>query len=235
MCRDMTNTTEPGRAPSALVTVLYWAYDQATAVLPGIGSAEDLAERHLTRCGGEVESAIDDLITWQVRYAGAAGFATNLGGLVTMPVTIPANLASVLLLQLRMIAAIAILRGYQPDNPRVRTLAFLCLMGSAAADVLQELSVGLGTRLSTTLILRLAGGTLGKINQAVGARLAGRMGASGLVALGRLVPFVGGLVGGGFDAMVTRGIGRAAKMTFGAGPADITPMPPLGRSPARLR
>jgi hypothetical protein len=163
------------------------------------------------------------LITWQVRYAGAAGFVTNLGGLVAMPVTIPANLASVLLLQLRMIAAIAILRGYQPDNPRVRTLAFLCLMGSAAADVLQELSVGLGTRLSTGLILRLSGGPLGKINQVVVARLAGRVGANGLVGLGRLVPLVGGLVGGGFDAMVTRGIGTAAKMAFAANPADVTP------------
>jgi hypothetical protein len=96
-------------------------------------------------------------------------------------------------------------------------------MGSAAADVLQELSVGLGTRLSTRLILRLSGGTLGKINQAVGVRLASRMGASGLAGLGRLVPFVGGLVGGGFDAMVTRGIGTAAKMTFGASPADVAP------------
>jgi hypothetical protein len=205
-----------------LVSVLHWAYDQATAALPGIGNAEDLAERHLARCGGSVEPAIDDLIAWQVRYAGAAGFVTNLGGLVTMPVTIPANLASVLLIQLRMIAAIAILRGYQPDNPRVRTLAFLCLTGSAAADVLQELSVGLGTRLSTRLILRLSGGTLAKINQAAGARLAARVGASGLLGLGRLVPFVGGLVGGGFDALVTRGIGTAAKMTFRAGPADVT-------------
>jgi EcsC protein family len=219
----MTNTTEPGRPASALVTVLYWAYDQATAALPGIGSAEDLAERHRVRCGGLEEPAIDDLIKWQVRYAGAAGFVTNLGGLAAMPVTVPANLASVLLLQLRMIAAIAILRGYQPNDPRVRTLAFLCLMGSAAADVLQELSVGLGTRLSTGLILRLSAGSLGKINQAVVARLAGRMGASGLAGLGRLVPLVGGLVGGGFDAMVTRGIGTAAKMAFGASPADVIP------------
>lgn len=185
MRREMPPTTEPGRAASALVTGLYWACDQATAALPGIGSAEDLAERHLARRAGSVKPAIDDLIAWQVPYAGAAEFVTNLGGLVTLPVTIPANLASVLLIQLRMITAIAILRGYQPDNPRVRTLAFLCLTGSAAADVLQGLSVGLGTRLSTRLIVRLSGGALGNIKQAVGARLAARMGAGGLIGLGR--------------------------------------------------
>jgi len=218
----MTDETEPGRATSALVTALYWAYEQATAALPGLGSAEDLAKSYMARCGGSPERAIDDLIAWQVRYAGAAGFITNLGGLVTMPVTIPANLASVLLIQLRMIAAIAILRGYKPSDERVRTLAFLCLVGGAAADVLQEVSVGLGTRLSTRLILRLSGGTLAGINQAVGARLVTRAGATGLLNLGRIVPFVGGLVGGGFDALVTRGIGAATKLAFISMPADAT-------------
>jgi hypothetical protein len=215
-----TEDTEPGHAVSALINALYWAYDQATAAVPGLGSAADLANRHMARRDGSPERAIDDLIAWQVRYAAAAGFVTNLGGLITMPVTIPANLASVLLIQTRMIAAIAILRGYQLDNQRVKTLAFLCLAGSAAADVLQEISVGLGTRLSTRLVLRLSGGTLMKINRAVGARLLRRTGAAGLVNLGRIVPLAGGIVGGGFDALVTRGIGAAAKATFQAIPAD---------------
>jgi EcsC protein family len=220
---DITDETEPGGAASALVTALYWAYEHATAALPGLGSAEDLAKRHVARCGGSSERAIDDLIIWQVRYAGVAGFVTNLGGLVTLPVTIPANLASVLLIRLRMVAAVALVRGYRLSDERVRTLAFLCLVGSAAAGVLQEISVGLGTRLSTRLILQLSGGTLMRINQAVAVRLAGRAGATGLINLGRIVPFVGGLVGGGFDALVTRGVGAAAKLAFNSMPDSSGP------------
>jgi hypothetical protein len=147
-------------------------------------------------------------------YAGAAGFMTNVGGLITVPVAIPANLASVLLIQLRMIAAIAHLRGYSVSDGRVRTLAFLCLAGSGVANVLQEFGVNLGTRLTTRMIMQISGTTLTKINEAVGFRLVTKAGTTGLVNLTKVVPFIGGLVGGGFDAFVTRGIGAVAKEVF---------------------
>jgi len=212
----MTDEKEPGRAASAMVTALHWAFDQATSNIPGLGSAEDLANAHLSRSDGAPEKAINGLIAWQVGYAGAAGFITNLGGLITMPVAIPANLASVLFIQLRMIAAIAILRGYQVSDPQVRTLVYVCLVGSGAADLLQEFSVELGRKLATGLIMKIPGKTLTKINQAVGFKLVTKAGASGLVNLTRVVPFIGGLVGGGFDAFLTRGIGTSAKLTFKA-------------------
>ncbi len=202
--------------PSAMVGALHWAYDRATAGLPGLGDAEDVARRHLAKSGGSAERAIDDVIARHMRYAGAAGFFTNLGGILTLPVTVPANLASVLLIQLRMIAAIAILRGYKADDPRVRTLAFLCLLGGAAADLLEEVSVGLGVRLSSRLIARLSAGTLARINHAIGSRLLARAGGAGLIRLGRIVPLIGGLAGGSFDALVTRGMATAAKFSFPA-------------------
>jgi hypothetical protein len=218
------------RTPSAIMSALHWAYDQATSSIPGLGDAEDVAKAHLVKCGGSTERAIDDLILRHVGYAGAAGFVTNLGGFTTMPVAVPANLASVLFIQLRLIAAIAILRGYRVSDQRVRTLTFLCLVGSAAADLLEELSTGLGTKLSTHLITRISARSLMKINEAVGFKLVARAGQAGIVNLARIVPFVGGLVGGGFDALVTRGIGTAAKITFRPLPAghaadDATPSP----------
>jgi uncharacterized protein (DUF697 family) len=138
----------------------------------------------------------------------------NAGGLITMPVAIPANLASVLLIQLRMIEAIAHLRGYAVSDERVRTLAFLCLAGSGVANILEEFGVSLGTRLTTHMIMRISGVALTKINQAVGFRLVAKSGTTGLVNLTKVVPFIGGLVGGGFDAFVTRGIGAVAKEVF---------------------
>jgi hypothetical protein len=91
----MTNDVEPSKANAIMMQALNWAYDHAAAAIPGLGSAADLAESHLKSCGGSPEKAVDDLIAWQVGYAGAAGFVSNLGGLITMPVAVPANLASV--------------------------------------------------------------------------------------------------------------------------------------------
>jgi uncharacterized protein (DUF697 family) len=210
----MTQEIPPNQSTSVMMTALNWAYDHAASAIPGLGSAEDLAESQLASCGGSVEKAIDSIIAWQVGYAGAAGFVSNLGGIFTLPVAIPANLASVLLIQFRMIAAIAHLRGYKITDERVRTLAFLSLTGSAGVNILQEFSISLGTKLSTQMISKISGATLVKINQAVGFRLVTKAGQTGLVNLTKIVPFIGGIVGGGFDAVVTRGIGAAAKEIF---------------------
>ena len=85
---------------------LSWAWDKSLNGVPGIGTAEELAESYLSE-NGSVESAIDELVTWQCKKCGVSGFITGLGGLVTLPVAISANISSVLYMQLRMVAAIA--------------------------------------------------------------------------------------------------------------------------------
>jgi uncharacterized protein (DUF697 family) len=121
-----------------------------------------------------------------------------------------------LLIQLRMISAIAHIRGYKISDERVRTLAFLCLTGSSGATILQEIGIGLGTKLTSRIVMNIPAATLGKINQAVGFRLLTKAGSAGLVNFSKVIPLVGGLLGGGFDAAVTRGIGAAAKRLFTA-------------------
>lgn len=59
-----------------------------------------------------MERAIRDVIEQHVRLAGVQGFVTNVGGVVTMPVTVPANMAGIAVLHLRMAATIAHLRGH---------------------------------------------------------------------------------------------------------------------------
>ena len=54
--------------------------------LPGAAAT---ARRQLDEQHGDVDKAIRDLIEMHVRYAGAQGFVTNLGGLVTVAVTHP--------------------------------------------------------------------------------------------------------------------------------------------------
>ena len=61
--------------------------------------------------------------------AGGQGFLANLGGLVTVAATIPLNIAGLALLQVRMVAGIAHLRGYDLGDPRVRNAILLCTLG----------------------------------------------------------------------------------------------------------
>ena len=95
-------------------------------------SAKTAAARHLQRQAGSVDEAISSIIDHHVRLASAQGFVTNIGGVATLPVAIPANITGVAIVQIRMVAAIAHLRGYDLNDNRVRTALVMCLDGRGA-------------------------------------------------------------------------------------------------------
>lgn len=160
------------------------------------------------------EAAARSLVNWQSGKAGAAGFVTGLGGIVTLPVTIPANLVATLTLQIQMIAAIAHMGGHDVRSEKVRTLVFIALTGNAAADILKDIGIKIGTKMTQRLITQISGRTLTAINQRVGIRLLAKTGASGLVNLGKIVPLVGGVIGGSIDIATTQTIGTTAIRMF---------------------
>jgi hypothetical protein len=88
-----------------------WAYGKAVNGVPGLEGAENLAASYAGRCAS-ADAAVAALIRRQTGVASVAGFLTGCGGFVALPVAMPANLASALYIQVRLIAAIAHLRGH---------------------------------------------------------------------------------------------------------------------------
>ena len=200
-------------AIEAVSSALNWVYDKALNGVPGTDTVQEMVDSYLEG-GKDAEEAIDELINWQIGKASAAGFVSNLGGLLTLPVAIPANLGIVLFIQVRMIAVIAMIRGYDTRSDQVKTLCTACLAGSAVVDILKDVGIQIGTKLTQQAIMKIAGATLVRINQAVGFRLVTKAGSTGIVNLGKAVPFLGGIIGGTFDAITTKAIGTAAKTVF---------------------
>ena len=91
--------------------------------------AAQAADKQLREQRGNVERAIHEVIENNVRIAGAQGFATNVGGMITMAVTIPANVTGLAMIQCRMVAGIAHLRGHDLADPRVRNAILALLLG----------------------------------------------------------------------------------------------------------
>lgn len=96
-----------------------------TSMVPGAKSA---AAKHLVK-KEHVGTPIESLVLTHVGLAGAQGFVTSLGRLPTLAVTLPANIAGLAVVQIRLIATIAHLRGYDIDSRQVRTAMIVCLMG----------------------------------------------------------------------------------------------------------
>jgi hypothetical protein len=200
----------------AILTALDGLYDYSVnggSASIGLATASDLADSYRS-ANRSADASARKLVRWQTGKATAVGFATNLGGIATLPASVPANLASVLYIQLRMVAAIADLSGRDLHDDRVQTLAFACLTGKSTGDVLKKAGIVAGKKLYVAGVKRIAGATLTKINRAVGFRLVTKFGKTGVVNLGKGVPLVGGLVGGGFDGGSTYAVGTAARTLF---------------------
>ncbi|KQQ71992.1 EcsC family protein [Acinetobacter sp. Leaf130] len=198
---------------SKIMEVLNWSYDKAVNGVVGLDSAYDLAKDY-KKTDDSLYNQVNSLIRWQNTKAGTSGFITGLGGIITLPVAIPANVASVMYVQIRMIAAIAHMGGHNLNDDRVRSLVFVCLTGNAAKDILKDVGIVVGKKLAENAIKNISGKTITAINKKVGFRLLTKFGEKGAINLGKTIPLFGGIVGATFDSITTNTIGNIARDTF---------------------
>ncbi|MEO5854411.1 MAG: EcsC family protein [Nocardioides sp.] len=200
-----------GLAPGLTTAFVREALSRAIHGVGPLSGAVQAAEKQLKEQGGDPEKAVHEVIEFHVRLAGAQGFVTNIGGLVTAAVTIPTNITGLALIQCRMIAGIAHLRGYDLEDPRVRNAVLATLLGEeTVTDLVRKKRLpappmalatapthdpGLDTVISGQVATEL-------ITKVAGKRMA--------VVVGRRVPVVGGIVGASADGYSTWRIGRYA-------------------------
>ncbi|MDO5533534.1 MAG: EcsC family protein [Propionibacteriaceae bacterium] len=182
-----------------------------TSTLPGAKSA---AAKHLAKKSG-IEDALESLVLTHVGLAGAQGFLTSLGGLPTLAVTLPANIAGLAVVQIRLIASIAHLRGYDIDSRQVRTAMTLCLMGREGTQKL----VDSGVLPTTPLAIATAPVFDETLDQVVGEKVLGELlsrigGRRASLLFARRVPLLGGGVGATMDGLSTIEIGGYARDVF---------------------
>lgn len=196
-----------------ILSLLNWAYDKAISGYLKFDSAEQLAQSFKDH--RSTNEQVNSLIRWQNTKSATVGFITGSGGVFTLPVAVPANFATILLIQIRMIAAIAHLNGHDIKDEKVRTLVYIALCGNSVKSILKKTGIDLGTKVTATLIQKyLTLEMIAQINKSVGFKLLTKTSTSGIINLGKAVPVVGGLIGGGFDAITTNLIGNAARDIF---------------------
>jgi len=206
-------TVADSSSEKTILKVLDWAYEQAVDGVPGVDSASDLARNFMDE-ERTLEEQVDSLIRWQNAKAATSGFVSGLGGLITMPVAVPANISVVLFVQVRMIAAIAIMGGYDIHDDRVKTLVYACMAGNAAKGYLREVGIDITQKLALSAIRSIPGRTLTAINRRVGFRLLTKFGEKGVINIGKAMPLVGAIIGATFEAVSTNMVGNAAKGAF---------------------
>lgn len=202
---------EPGKA----LKMFQWIIENGINGIGPLCSSENLAEEYRNNPKYKNdEERIDALIRWETTKNFTTGFVTGLGGILTMPVTMPAAFGATWIIQARLVAAIASLAGHDVKSDQVRTFVMVCLTGDAVKDVMKPAGITIGRKLTEAAFKRVPGKALIEINKKVGFRLLTKAGEKGAVNLMKVVPVAGGIVGGVFDSATCRVAGKNAKKLF---------------------
>lgn len=193
--------------------VLDRMYPSVLGGLPVLGSPQALAAE-IAATPGTLDDHVDRLVRRHIALSSATGFVSGLGGWLTLPVALPANLAGVALVQLHMAASVAALAGRDPSVPAVREAVLGCLVGvmpdddsrTANDEAVDRVGLKLAERglrfvVSTTLDAATWGAKKLASSQVRRRALRG-------------VPLVGGLIGAVSDGYVTLQVARAARDAF---------------------
>lgn len=209
MDKIKTNITE-----EQMLEILNSLYIKSVNGIPKVSlPVDDLVEDYIKK-NPSVEEAAKSLINNSTVKCGTSGFLTGFGGFATMIATLPANITSVMYVQLRMCCAIAKMAGYDIHSDQVQTLIYACLTGSAMSDILKQAGIKFGQKFGVAMVKKIPGKTITAINQKVGFRFVTKFGEKGIVNLGKVVPVLGAFIGGGIDVASTRIIGYNAYKIF---------------------
>ena len=197
-----------------VMKILDSCYEKCLNGIPKVSSnVEDMANEYLQKYKTR-ELACEAMLKNQIAKCTTSGFITGFGGVITMPVTLPANVTSVLYVQMRMIACVAYMAGFELDSDETQTFVYACLAGVAVNELVKQASIKFGVKFANGLIKKIPGKVLTKINQKVGFRFITKFGTKGIVNLGKLLPGVGAVVGGGLDFVETKMIAKRSYKWF---------------------
>ncbi|MGL5549365.1 MAG: hypothetical protein ACRDD4_06685 [Culicoidibacterales bacterium] len=182
-----------------LTEIINWSYEVALNGKGKFQSAQQLAKKYQTQAGLAQIEAIERLFADQLREAMTIGFVSGLGGVVTLPVTLPTNITLITLLQVRLSATVAILLGYDLRTSFTKISVLLALTGSSADELAHEVGLKIGLKVGEHTLESISEEVVTKITEKIGVRFAVLLGEAGLLGMETLLPFVGGAIDAALD------------------------------------
>lgn len=192
--------------------------DRGIEGLPPFDSSWELAVRYMGDAGfASDDERVEALIRRESRKNAFSTAVTNLGGVLTLPLAIPANAYASFAYQARLAAAVALVYGHDIRSPKVRTMVGLSMAGRRAVELLK----GVGVKFTTMLLERgaaqLSEKVLADIGAGVGARLLAQGGEQAAGILLKTVPVASAVLCGAIDWRYCLAVGRVSREIFRRG------------------
>lgn len=191
---------------NALEKVVNWMVDKSTPnIVPYV---EKLREQN---CGLSNDELAKKIVNRKSFKNGLVGGITGIGGLITLPVTVPADLAASWNIQISMTIAIAHVYGHTVDTTDLKTDIYIVLAGDSAKEALKRFGIEASKSVTKKAIEKyITRDVMVKIWKVVGQRIITKAGQKSLTSFMKMVPLVGAPVGFAFDWSASKVVGRNA-------------------------
>lgn len=142
---------------------------------------------------------------------GLVGAATGVGGILVLPVTIPADLLASWRIQAFMCMSVAYTYGHTAQTTDLKTDIYLIMAGDSAKEALKRLGIEVGKTVTRKAVEKyITREFMVKIWKVIGQRIITKAGQKSLTSFTRMVPLIGAPIGFGFDWFATRAVGHCA-------------------------
>jgi len=143
--------------------------------------------------------------------SGLIGAITGLGGITTLPITIPTDIVCSWRVQASMAFSIAYIYGHTKDTTDLKTDLYLILAGDSVKEVLKQFGVEVSKNVTKKMVNKyITREIMVKIWKVVGQKIITKAGEKSLTSFVKMVPLVGAPVGFAFDWTATQIVGNVA-------------------------
>ena len=113
-----------------------------------------------------------------------------------------------------MNAMIALVAGYDVRDEKVKTLIFCSLLGKGCFPLLKKIGIQENKELSKSLLKSVSSSSLLMMQGQLAMKLVTKFSGKKILNMGRWIPVLAGVVGGGADAYFCYSTGKVAKKIF---------------------
>ncbi len=147
--------------------------------------------------------------------AGGLGTIMNIGGVLTLPITLPTDLYLTFRIQTRMVLSIAYIYGWNIKEKEISTDVLLVMGGSGAIDAVRSAGIKIGKEYAKKAVNKFINREImKKINKVISRKIITKAGEKSLTSFTKLIPVVAAPIGGGFNYFGTKTIGKTALMFY---------------------
>jgi len=149
---------------------------------------------------------------------GMVGAATGIGGFLTLPLSVPADMFASWKIQIFLALVIAHVYGHNNNTADIRTDVYLILAGDSAKEALKrlgiEVSKGVTKKAMNKYVTREI---MKKIWKIIPQKIITKGGTKSLTSFTKMIPLLGAPVGYAFDWTATQTVGKTAIKYYSGG------------------